>query len=237
MTILQVELLLSRTPLTLLLASKYKLQVVNSQIQTPLTAEQVLTLILPAYALDVNGTINSNTAIDVGGVPVCTTSTCITTSGSSNYIQNSTTVQTGANIFIRASASNTVAAVVQGTTSQTSDLLDLENWNGSSSTILDSFASNGSFLVQNSSSSNLLQADTSNMAVGINGASTSAGYNLNVTGSINASGTIYENGVAVCTSSGCAPSATNFISNQTTSEAANFNVQAASWFCRRSSRS
>ncbi|HEY4160938.1 MAG TPA: hypothetical protein VGM08_02655 [Candidatus Saccharimonadales bacterium] len=100
----------------------------------------------PAYALDVNGVINSNTSVDVNGVAVCTTS-CIPSSGSGNYVQNGATVQTNANLFIRGVGSTTPTAQVQGASGQTGDLLDLETWNGSSSSTIDSFDSSGNFAI------------------------------------------------------------------------------------------
>ena len=94
----------------------------------------------PAYALDVNGSINTNTAVYVGGVSVCTAS-CTPSGGSGNYIQNSTAVQTSANFFIRSASSSAVSGVIQGASSQSVDMLELQTWNGSSATTVDKFAS------------------------------------------------------------------------------------------------
>ncbi len=54
----------------------------------------------PGYKLDVTGDINSSTALRVGGVSVCTSSGCTSSSGSGNYIQNTTSPQSGANFNI-----------------------------------------------------------------------------------------------------------------------------------------
>ncbi len=105
----------------------------------------------PAYALDVNGDINSNTAVRVGGVEVCTASNCIPASGSNNYIQNSTVTQENANLSIRSVAPNAVTAVLQGAVGQTSDILQILGWNGTSATTLASFGSGGNLTVNASS--------------------------------------------------------------------------------------
>jgi hypothetical protein len=88
-------------------------------------------------------------------------------------------------------------------------------------------SSNNGLLVQNSSSK-ILQVDTNNSAVGINGASTSAGYNLNVTGTGNFSTGLSINGVAVCTVSTCSGGSGSFINNGTAVQTANFNIKSAS---------
>ncbi len=132
----------------------------------------------PGYALDVNGDINSNTAVRVGGVTVCTSS-CIPSSGSSNYIQNATTVQASANMNIRSSATNAVTGVLQGANGQTADIFQIQKWNGTSTTNLATIGSGGTatfqtttnstsgFAIQNSSSTPILNVDTVNGAVAI----------------------------------------------------------------------
>jgi hypothetical protein len=203
----------------------------------------------PAYTLDVTGQINASTNISIAGVSVCTITGCTPSSGSNNYIQNSTTVQPSANFNIRSNAAGSITAVLQGATSQSADILDLDSWNGSSATVLDSFNANGSFTIENtnnssneelvksSSGTNIVQvsstsqtdvdSNTDTGAVGINGASVSAGYALNVTGTINGT-QLYQNGVGVCAGV-CMPSAnsTNYIQNTTSTQSANFVVQAA----------
>lgn len=56
------------------------------------------------------------------------------TGSSSNFIQNGTTVQASANFNIRSAATGSVGAVIQGANGQTADLLQLQTYNGSSST-------------------------------------------------------------------------------------------------------
>jgi hypothetical protein len=84
-------------------------------------------------------------------------------------------------------------------------------------------------LVQNSSgSSKILQADVNDSSVGIDGANTTAGYALNVTGSGNFSSALSVNGVAVCTVSTCTTgSPGSFIDNGLTAQTANFDVKSA----------
>ena len=159
----------------------------------------------PAYALDVNGDINSNTAVRVGGVAVCTVSDCVPASGSNNYIQNSTTTQANANFSIRSAQNNAVTAVLQGYGdstngyTQTSDILDLQSWNGTSTATLDSFGANGNltvdanstvsvtsptaFLVQSASSVATLTVDTGNNRVDIGTIGTPTGQ-LYISGSV-----------------------------------------------------
>jgi hypothetical protein len=86
------------------------------------------------------------------------------------------------------------------------------------------------FQIQNASGSKLFQVDSTDTAIGIAGASTTAGYALNVTGSVNASGNVYSNGVQLCTVTACASSSANgnYIQNGTTTQAASFNIQGAS---------
>jgi len=109
-----------------------------------------------AYALDVNGVINSNTSIDVNGVAVCTVS-CTPSGGSGNYIQNGTTVQTTANLFIRGDAGTGITAgtipvaQIQAPSGQTTgDILDLETWNTTSSTTVAKFNSVGHLTISDS---------------------------------------------------------------------------------------
>jgi hypothetical protein len=86
------------------------------------------------------------------------------------------------------------------------------------------------FKIQNAANTTtLLNANTTNLAIGIDGASTTAGYALNVTGSINASSQIYVNGIAVCTVNTCAAGSSSggYIQNGTSVQTANFNIQSA----------
>ena len=105
----------------------------------------------PNYALEVNGDINSTTNVRVGGVAVCVVTGCTPATGSSNYIQNSTSTQTGANINIRSAATNAITEVVQGASGQTADIFQIQSWNGTSTTLLAGVSSAGTFTVGSSS--------------------------------------------------------------------------------------
>jgi hypothetical protein len=65
------------------------------------------------------------------------------TGASTNFIQNGTSVQAAANFNIRSAAAGSVAAVIQGTTSQTADLLDVQTWNGTINTTVFGVGANG----------------------------------------------------------------------------------------------
>jgi fibronectin-binding autotransporter adhesin len=87
------------------------------------------TITPPSFALDVNGDINTDGVYRVDGSPICNSAGCTAASGSSYYIQNGTATQTG-NFNIQSTSAGSVAAVIKGATSQTADLLDLENSSG-----------------------------------------------------------------------------------------------------------
>jgi len=132
----------------------------------------------PQYALDVDGVINSNTSIDVNGVAVCTTA-CAPSSGSGNYIQNSTTVQANSNLFIRGVGGSSPTAIVQGANGQTGSLLQLQTWNGTSSTTVDNFDSNGDLTIATSSTSAFQVQDGSSntlLTINTNSESLTLGY-------------------------------------------------------------
>jgi hypothetical protein len=96
----------------------------------------------PAYTLDVSGgagivgrfsgrvigddAVNNNEFTTLGQVGTLVS----TGSGNANYIQNGTTAQTG-NFNIQSVASTNVVAVIQGASSQTADLLQLQDSNSS----------------------------------------------------------------------------------------------------------
>jgi hypothetical protein len=54
--------------------------------------------------------------------------------GSSNYIQNTTTVQANANFNIRSNSTSSATGVLQGASGQTADLFDAQTWNGTTAT-------------------------------------------------------------------------------------------------------
>jgi hypothetical protein len=190
-------------------------------------------LVLP----DASGTICLDTSSACGFV----------TGSSTNFIQNATTTQ-AANFNIQGASSTAASAVIEANSSGTGDLLDLENGSG---TIVQSTSNTGNELVKpstnstsafqvlNSTASAVLQVSTNSQtdlqggtdtgSIGINGASISAGYGLNVTGSINATA-VYAGGSLVCTVGGCAPIAgsNNYIQNTVgVQTAANFDIQSA----------
>jgi hypothetical protein len=192
----------------------------------------------PAYALDVAGQINSSVGISISGVQVCTVNSCSPVSGNGNYIQNITTTQT-ANFNIQGASSTAASAVIEANSGGTGDILDLINSSGikvlsvgntGNSLIKTSTNSTTSFQIQNTAGSELLQADTTDSSIAIAGASTTAGYALNVTGSINASSNVYANGTQLCTVLQCASysASGNYIQNGTTTQVASFNIQGAS---------
>jgi hypothetical protein len=95
--------------------------------------------------------------------------------GSGNYIQNTTSLQ-NANYYVRAASSGSVAGVLQANASGTGDILDLRNGSG---TLVGSFSSTGAFLLQpsadttssfnmkTSTGNNMFTIDTQNSRVGI----------------------------------------------------------------------
>ena len=97
------------------------------------------------YKLNVAGDLNltSGSAYRINGTVVCSGTTCTPASGSTSYIQNTTTVQTSANFAIRSAATGSVGAVIQGANGQTADLLRLQSWNGTTATTLVKFSANG----------------------------------------------------------------------------------------------
>lgn len=89
------------------------------------------------------GTINQDSTITLpdpgagGTATVCyqsSTSCGFAAGTAASYIQNGTSVQTGANFAIRSNATGSVAGVIQGANGQTADLLDVQSWNGTSAT-------------------------------------------------------------------------------------------------------
>ncbi|HSX37021.1 MAG TPA: hypothetical protein VLG13_02805, partial [Patescibacteria group bacterium] len=80
-----------------------------------------------------NGTNFVSSVIQAGDVP----------SGSSYYIQNNNTVQTGANFYIRSAANNKVASIIEGANGQSVDLVEINTYNGTTSSTVTSFDSNG----------------------------------------------------------------------------------------------
>jgi hypothetical protein len=154
-----------------------------------------------ATTLQVTGSGNFTTGLYLNGVAVCTVSTCASGS-SSSFINNGTSSQV-ANFNIKSASTTSVAATVQGAASGTADLLDVKNGSGTTvqsigstgnALFQNSANSSAAFQIQNASSTPLLVANTTNTSIGIAGASTTAGYALNVTGSSNISGNFSTGG-------------------------------------------
>ncbi len=115
----------------------------------------------PGYPLDVVGDINTSTALRLAGTSVCDTTGstgCIAKSGSGFYIHNQTTVQT-ANMFIQSASSGSITSIIQGATSQSVDILQVQNStagvllavSSAGKTTLQSSTVNGSVLTLNNS--------------------------------------------------------------------------------------
>lgn len=121
--------------------------------------------------LQVTGDINATSNIYVGGVAVCTVSTCASGSGSGAYIQNSTIVQTAANFYIQSNGAANVGGIIQGAASQTADLFQVRN---SGASVLAAFTAGGNLQVSGSISS----------ATGINTGAGSGTQRLDASGNL-----------------------------------------------------
>jgi hypothetical protein len=202
----------------------------------------------PGYTLDVNGDVNlaAGSAYRIGGTAICTSGGCAPSAGSSDYIQNSASIQTNANIAIQSATTTDPTLYIRGVTSQTADLIRLEDSSGnpiftvnpSGATTLNGYLAinadltSALYVVKDGSSPKTLRVDTANNRVGIGlGAAVLPSYTLDVDGDINiASASAYRiGGTSICTSSGCliAGGATDFIHNSTSSQVASFNIQSA----------
>lgn len=104
------------------------------------------------YALDVNGDVNvaSGNAFRIGGTAICTSGGCAASAGSSNYIQNSASMQTGANFNFEIASINSVGGVIQGKSGQISDLFQLKNGSGNTTA---AFGANGNLTLKTTTNS------------------------------------------------------------------------------------
>jgi hypothetical protein len=161
------------------------------------------------------------------------------TGAATDYIQNTTSAQ-AANEYVQAATSGTVAATFRANASGSGDILDLLNGGG---TTVGSVGSTGSVLFKPStnattafqiqpsgSTTPVLNVDTSNSRVGIG--LNNPTYTLDVVGDINSSTALRIAGTSVCDTTGTtgciAKSGSGFyIHNQTTVQASNLYVQAA----------
>lgn len=133
----------------------------------------------PAYTLDVNGDINSSTNIRVGGVAICTVSGCVASGGSTNYIQNSTSQQSAANLNIESASTGAITAVFKAVAGQSVDIINVKD---QSNNVVASVGNAGKtvfktttndlngFQVQNSASQSIFNVDTTNTQLSFNAA-------------------------------------------------------------------
>ncbi len=163
----------------------------------------------PNYTLDVNGTINTNSNIDINGVAICSSSSgCTPTSGSNNYIQNGTSVQTLANLNVQTSNNTSPTINSHAASGQTSSLYQGQNSSGS--TVFSVGPTGNSYIAG---------------TLGINNAS--PGYQLDVNGTINTSVGINVGGKNICDTNGCDArgGSGGSVQNSTTLQSANFAIQ------------
>ncbi len=206
--------------------------------------------VAPNYTLDVNGDINiaSGSAFRIGGVAICTSGGCAASAGSSDYIQNSASLQASANFYISSGSTSDITARIRGAVGQTANLLQLEDSvgspvftvgpNGNTSVWGTSLFRPGSttaaLRVQNAAATtDVLRVDTQNGRVGIGyGVAVTPNYTLDVNGDVNvSSGSSYRiGGTQICTSTGClvAGGSGDYIQNGTAMQTANFAIQSAS---------
>jgi hypothetical protein len=144
-----------------------------------------------SYPLDVTGDVNTSTQYRIAGTVICTSTGCTPAAGSSNYIQNTATVQS-ANMYVQAATSGSVGAVIRANAAGAGDILDLKNGAG---TNIATFGSTGAVLLQNSTDSatafvissstagtnqNVFRVDTvsERVAIGVVGGTPSAKLNI-----------------------------------------------------------
>ncbi|MFO0955624.1 MAG: hypothetical protein U0526_03795 [Candidatus Saccharibacteria bacterium] len=207
------------------------------------------TAVPPGYTLDVNGDVNlaAGSAYRIGGVAICTSGGCAPSAGSSDYIQNSASIQASANFYIQSADPGYIAARIRGAVGQTANLLQLDDSLGGEvfsvgptgattiqgNTLIRPEYSATALVVQNVTGTiNTLRVDTQAGAVLIGYApGATPGGNLDVNGDTNlASGGAYRiGGTTICDASGClvAGGSGNYIQNGTSFQTANFAIQSA----------
>jgi hypothetical protein len=133
----------------------------------------------------------SQTALVIGGVQVCTVTGCGASGGSGNYIQNGNVLQAG-NFYIQSNASNSVGGVIEGASGQTADLLDLESdpsgtgvkvlsvGSTGNTVIQPSSPSTTAFSVQTAGNASVLNVDTQNSIVSVEGSNSDATQGANI---------------------------------------------------------
>ncbi|MDB5160676.1 MAG: hypothetical protein JWO96_56, partial [Candidatus Saccharibacteria bacterium] len=157
------------------------------------------------YTLDVNGDINTSTALRIGGVSVCSSTSCTPSGGSGNYIQNNTVQQSGANFNIKNTNINSIAGVVEAASGQIADILDVQSHLGSTKYL--AINSSGQIQLQgaNSATTALVLGGDANLyrsAAGVlkTDNSFTVGGTLSVTGNSVFTGTLTVGGNYVITS-------------------------------------
>jgi hypothetical protein len=150
--------------------------------------------------------------------------------GSGNYIQNGTTVQT-ANYAIRSAAIGSIAAVVQGANGQTADILRVQTWNGTTATSVVTVSNVG--LLTASAGINVTSGVTATGTISLN-ASSNNNTNINTgtsTGTVTIGGgssplaidsTNFDVSTAGAVSGVTTITTSGAINGQTISSAANF---------------
>ncbi len=132
------------------------------------------------YTLDVNGDINSATGLRVGGNLVCDASGCAASAGANFYIQNGTSLQTGANFNIESTATTSPTVVLKAKTSQTANLLQATDASNNVIAKIDAsgnISTTGQFQVNGTQISSANLSNDSNIAK-LNGAQTFSAANL-----------------------------------------------------------
>lgn len=123
-----------------------------------------------AVTLQTNGALTTNRLIylpdEAGTICLRNSSNCgfVSGSGGANFINNGTSVQNAANYYIRSNG-DTVTGILEGTNGQTSDILRLNTYNGTSSTTVAKFDSTGSLTIANGSTSALAIKNSSGNSV------------------------------------------------------------------------
>ncbi len=114
----------------------------------------------PVYKVDVAGDVNISTgsAYKINGSNICTAAGCTPAAGSTSYIQNTATVQTGANIAIQSNADASITALFKARASQSADLIQLQD---SSANVLAGFTSAGNLSFGNTSDKTISIAQAS----------------------------------------------------------------------------
>ena len=165
-----------------------------------------------SYTLDVAGDINTSTQLRIAGTSMCDSTGCTAKTGSGFYIHNQTTAQSS-NMYVQAASSGSVAAVLQANASGAGDILDLKDGSGNN---VATFGSSGAvnlknsansanaFQVQNASGGQLLNVNSSNNVVTLNGgaggglnawtATSSMGTSSSLAGGVIVNGYIYNMG-------------------------------------------